>query len=306
MAITIDTIAGEEIDWIINEFGVELYPVVIDAATGARNRIPDFGVILTFLDVGMFSPSFDLKDVSKTPPFLNVTLADAPPNVTKTEHMTEDGTRVSRITQESILYNRLDGKKFVFRVHFDSPDAASWVEYCGFKLPLRKNGVKLTVEWDNFLTHNETTNSELPDPVIYTRMVVRAKVRTQLIIRKPRFSHPLQTKWNTPVDANVESWPIGLVFPFPEVKLPRLPGFPAWGDYPSVRLDSKIKAPQVGVINIRDDRLNVTFESLFFGASNYTGSEPNPRCGHHDDCPWPCCLLTTSPLPTFFLTARMD
>jgi hypothetical protein len=64
----------------------------------------------------------------------------------------------------------------------DVPEADTWVEYVGYKIPVAKNGLKLTVEFEDYLTHNETTGQPLVRPNVYIFFEVTVKVRFQVAI----------------------------------------------------------------------------------------------------------------------------
>jgi hypothetical protein len=125
---------------------------------------------------------------------------------------------------------------------------------------MNRNGIKLTAEWEDYLTHDETDGTILEDPVVYALLMIR-----------------LKSRWTAETTLfDVGTWPLGIQQPYPQVKHPRLPGFPAWEDYPSVKLDPEVIS-DVGIITLRDDRVNVTLELLRFSQSNFTGNDTNPR-----------------------------
>jgi hypothetical protein len=85
---------------------------------------------------------------------------------------------VNRTTQTLVLHQRTDGKNFTMSMIVDIPEQETWLEYVGFKVPVAKNGLKVTLEFENYLTHDEDTGLPLERPTIYNLFEITVKVRS--------------------------------------------------------------------------------------------------------------------------------
>jgi hypothetical protein len=89
----------------------------------------------------------------------------------------DEGVPILRHTHEVTIWERDDGKNFTVKFIVDAPTADTWTKYVGYKVPMSKTGLKITFEFDNYLSHWNGTDIRLSNPSIFATFKTDIKVR---------------------------------------------------------------------------------------------------------------------------------